>query len=67
METRRFALTIAESKALFMNHRNDAVALDRDDPLAPLREHFSLHDDTLYFDGNSLGVPPRAAGPRPAS
>jgi kynureninase len=67
METRRFAPTIAESKALFMNHRNDAVALDRDDPLAPLREHFSLHDDTLYFDGNSLGVPPRAAAARGAA
>src|ERR1700744_1691532 len=67
METRRFALTIAESKALFMNLRNDAVALDRDDPLAPLRELFSLHDGTLYFDGNSLGVPPRAAAARGAA
>ena len=50
-----------------MNLRNDAVALDRDDPLAPLRELFSLHDGTLYFDGNSLGVPPRAAAARGAA
>lgn len=53
----------AEPKILFMNQRNDAVALDRDDPLALLRERFFLHDDTLYLDGNPIGVPPSWLAP----
>ncbi|MEO8247526.1 MAG: aminotransferase class V-fold PLP-dependent enzyme [Chloroflexota bacterium] len=38
--------------------RGDADALDRHDPLAPLRERF-LHRDPqrIYLDGNSLGMP----------
>jgi kynureninase len=47
-----------------MKTRNDAVALDRDDPLAPLRERFSLAPGVIYLDGNSLGVPPVAAAAR---
>jgi kynureninase len=47
-----------------MNHRHEAEALDRADPLAPLREQFALAPDTIYLDGNSLGVPPRAAAAR---
>jgi kynureninase len=35
--------------------RADAEALDRADPLAPLRAGFHLPDDILYLDGNSLG------------
>jgi kynureninase len=49
-----------------MNHREAVVALDRDDPLAALREMFSLAPDVIYLDGNSLGVLPRAAAARAA-
>jgi kynureninase len=35
--------------------REAAVARDRDDPLAALRDRFSLPDDEFYMDGNSLG------------
>jgi kynureninase len=47
-----------------MKHRDEALALDRDDPLAQLRDAFALAPDTLYLDGNSLGVPPKAAAVR---
>ena len=47
-----------------MKTRDDALALDRDDPLRALREQFALSPDTLYLDGNSLGVPPKAAAAR---
>ena len=33
--------------------------LDRECPLAHCRERFSLPEDVLYFDGNSLGALPR--------
>jgi kynureninase len=33
---------------------------DQNDSLAPLREQFSLADDLIYLDGNSLGVLPKA-------
>jgi kynureninase len=36
--------------------RDDALALDRADPLAPLREQFQLPQGVIYLDGNSLGV-----------
>jgi kynureninase len=49
-----------------MNHRDDAAALDRDDPLASLRDQFTLGRDVIYLDGNSLGVPPKAAASRAA-
>ncbi|MBI1733507.1 MAG: kynureninase [Gammaproteobacteria bacterium] len=38
-------------------------SLDAADPLAPLRGQFDL-GDTLYFNGNSLGPPPRSARDR---
>jgi kynureninase len=50
-----------------MKHRDEAIALDRDDPLARLRDQFALHDDVIYLDGNSLGVPPKAAAARAAA
>jgi kynureninase len=44
-----------------MQTRDDALALDGADPLGKLREHFTLPTDTIYLDGNSLGVLPTAA------
>jgi kynureninase len=42
----------------------DAQALDAADPLAPLREQFSIPPGLIYLDGNSLGVLPRATPAR---
>ncbi len=44
--------------------RDDCVARDRADPLAPLREQFDLPAGVNYLDGNSLGVLPRATAAR---
>jgi kynureninase len=46
--------------------RQDCLALDASDPLAPLRDQFALPADTIYLDGNSLGVLPRATPQRVA-
>ena len=35
--------------------------LDRDDPLAPLRDEFQLPEGVIYLNGNSLGPMPKAA------
>ncbi len=44
--------------------RDDALAQDAADALAPLREQFSLPDGVIYLDGNSLGVLPKATAAR---
>jgi kynureninase len=44
--------------------RDEALALDAADKLAPLREQFVLPAGVIYLDGNSLGVLPKATAPR---
>jgi kynureninase len=43
-----------------MNTRDEALALDRADVLAPLRQQFDIPPGLIYLDGNSLGVLPSA-------
>ena len=38
-----------------------ALQLDKDDPLASFRGRFFIPDNTIYFDGNSLGLMSRDA------
>ena len=47
-----------------MTTRQDCLALDARDALAPLREQFSLPKGLIYLDGNSLGVLPITAAAR---
>ena len=44
----------------------DCQALDAQDALRPLRDHFSLPAGMVYLDGNSLGAMPRATAARVA-
>lgn len=45
-------------------NRDHFAELDRQDPLATLREQFDLPAGLIYLNGNSLGVLPRAAKAR---
>ena len=47
-----------------MTTRQDCLAQDAADPLAPLKDQFSLPAGTLYLDGNSLGAMPKATAAR---
>jgi kynureninase len=49
-----------------MTTREECVALDAADPLAPLRDQFVLPAGKIYLDGNSLGVLPKATPMRVA-
>ena len=46
--------------------RDEALAMDAADTLAPLRQQFQIPDGLIYLDGNSLGVLPRATAARVA-
>ncbi len=47
-----------------MKTRQEALELDRYDPLAHLGEQFALPSGIIYLDGNSLGATPRSAAAR---
>ncbi|MFU1926062.1 kynureninase [Bordetella hinzii] len=47
-----------------MYTRDECVAADQADVLAPLKAQFALPPGVLYLDGNSLGAKPRAADAR---
>ena len=44
--------------------RENALELDKQDPLAPCREEFELAEGLIYLDGNSLGPLQKSVAPR---
>ena len=49
-----------------MTTLQDCIARDANDPLRDLRDEFNIPANTIYLDGNSLGVMPRSAPARVA-
>jgi kynureninase len=49
-----------------MTTKEDCLQRDIQDPLRDLRDEFNIPADTIYLDGNSLGVMPRSAPSRVA-
>jgi len=49
-----------------MTTLQDCITLDANDPLRDLRDQFDIPEGTVYLDGNSLGVMPRATPARVA-
>lgn len=47
-----------------VSDRAACIALDRSDPLGPLRERFALPPGLIYLDGNSLGPPATGSADR---
>ncbi len=47
-----------------MTTRHDCLARDAADPLARLKDQFSLPPGVIYLDGNSLGAMPRSTAAR---
>ena len=59
-------MTCTQNSTVSMTTLHDCRRLDAIDPLRPLRAHFSIPLDTIYLDGNSLGVMPVTAAARAA-
>ncbi|WP_033288420.1 kynureninase [Amycolatopsis jejuensis] len=55
---------MTESVARSRSLADEAAALDAADPLAGKRAEFDLDDAVAYFDGNSLGAPPKHVAQR---
>ena len=43
---------------------SDCIRLDKNDPMAALRDQFALPPNVIYLDGNSLGAQPKSASAR---
>jgi len=43
---------------------SDCIRLDKNDPMAALRDQFALPPNVIYLDGNSLGAQPKSASVR---
>jgi kynureninase len=48
-------------KNLFETKEQFSLQMDTQDPLAPFRDRFILPENTIYMDGNSLGLMPKTS------